>query len=79
MGFYAVMKLRLLARSRLISSDRSEHHLLLPILFHCVDDAGRPAMPLATPRCASNVWRDIPATVEALRRFRMPIRFKRGE
>jgi yecA family protein len=79
MGFYAVMKLRLLAWSRLISPDRSEHHLLLPILFHCVDDAGRPAMPLATPRCASNAWRDIPATVEALRQFWMPMRFKRGE
>ena len=79
MGFYAVMKLRLLAWSRLISPDRIEHHLLLPILFHCVDDAGRPAMPLATPRCASNAWRDIPATVEALRQFWMPIRFKRGE
>src|SRR5208282_700935 len=75
MGFYAVMKLRLLAWSRLISPDRSEHHLLLPILFHCVDDAGRPAMPLATPRCASNAWRDIPATVEALGQFWMPIRF----
>jgi len=79
MGFYAVMKLRLLAWSRLISPDRSEHHLLLPILFHCVDDAGRPAMPLATPRCASNAWRDIPATVEALGQFWMPIRFNRGE
>ena len=79
MGFYAVMKLRLLAWSRLISPDRSEHHLLLPILFHCVDDTGRLAMPLATPRCASNAWRDIPATVEALRQFWMPIRFKRGE
>src|SRR5208337_800146 len=32
MGFYAVMKLRLLAWSRLISPDRIEHYLLLPIL-----------------------------------------------
>ena len=79
MGFYAVMKLRLLAWSRLISPDRNEHDLLSPILFHCVDDVGRPAMPLATPRCASNAWRDIPATVEALRQFWMPIRFKRGQ
>jgi yecA family protein len=64
MGFYAVMKLRLLAWSQLLSPDRIEHYLLLPILFHCVDDAGRPAMPLATPRCASNAWRDIPATFD---------------
>ena len=42
MGFYAVMKLRLLAWSQLLSPDRIEHYLLLPILFHCVDDA-RPA------------------------------------
>ena len=30
-------------------------------------------------RLPSNAWRDIPATVEALRQFWMPIRFKRGE
>ena len=56
MGFYAVMKLRLLAWSQLLSPDRIEHDLLSPILFHCVDDAGRPAPPSAirpeTPRCA---------------------------
>ena len=62
MGFYAVMTLRLPAWSRVISTDRIGHDLLLPILFHCVDDAGWPAMPLVTPRCASNAWRDIPAT-----------------
>ena len=48
MGFYAVMKLRLLVWSRLFSSDRTEHTLLRPILIHCVDDAGRPALPPAT-------------------------------
>jgi hypothetical protein len=47
MGFYALMKLRLLAWSRLISPDRIEHYLLLPILFHCVNDAGQPALPPA--------------------------------
>ena len=45
MGFYAVMKLRLLVWSRLFSPDRTEHALLRPILIHCVDDAGRPAAP----------------------------------
>ena len=82
MGFYAVMKLRLLVWSRLLSPDRAEHALLRPILIHCVDDVGRPALPPArapgTPLLARHGWRDIPATVEALRQFWMPIRFKRG-
>jgi uncharacterized protein len=83
MGFYAVIKLRLPTWSRLISPDRIEHDPLSPILFHCVDHAGRPALPpatrsLGTPPLARNDWRDIPATVEALRQFWMPIRFKRG-
>jgi hypothetical protein len=71
----SVMTLRLLAWSRLLSPSKTEHDLLSPILFHCVDDAGQPAMPLATPRYA-NAWRDIPATIEALRQFWMPIRLQ---
>ena len=72
MGFYAVMKLRLLVWSRLLTADRTEHTLLGPILIHCVDDAGRPALSSATrspgtPPLARRDWRDIPATVEALR------------
>jgi uncharacterized protein len=82
MGFYAVMKLRLLVWSRLLSPDRAEHALLRPILIHCVDDAGQPALPptrvQGIPLLAQHGWRDIPATVEALRQFWMPIRFKRG-
>ncbi len=83
MGFYTVLKLRLLVWSRLLSPDRIEHALLRPILFHCVDDAGQPTPPPAkrspgTPLLARNNWRDIPATVETLRLFWMPIRFKRG-
>jgi uncharacterized protein len=81
MGFSAVMKLRLLVWSRLFSPDRTEHALLRPILIHCVDDAGQPALPpasLGTPLLARNVRRDIPATVEALRQFWMPIRFRPG-
>jgi uncharacterized protein len=83
MGFSAVMKLRLLVWSRLLSPARIEHALLPPILFHCVDEAGQPALPPATcspgtPPRARYHWRDIPATVEALRQFWMPIRFKPG-
>jgi uncharacterized protein len=77
------MKLRPLVWSRLFSSDRTEHTLLRPILIHWVDDAGRPALPPATrspgtPPLARHDWRDIPAKVEALRQFWMPIRFKPG-
>ncbi|MGO8737407.1 UPF0149 family protein [Rhodoblastus sp.] len=83
MGFYAVMKLRLLTWSRLMSPNAIEHGLLLPILFHCVDTSGRPVLEaqrrgLANPVFAREAWRDIPNVVEALRQFWMPARFKRG-
>jgi uncharacterized protein len=42
MGFYAAMKLRLLSWSKLLQTGSVDHGLLLPILFHCVDDAGQP-------------------------------------
>ncbi|WP_245481535.1 UPF0149 family protein [Bradyrhizobium sp. LVM 105] len=45
MGFYAVMKLRLLVWSRLLSPNGTEHLMLRPILVHCIDDAGRPFLP----------------------------------
>ncbi|MEY9405410.1 hypothetical protein ABIF65_011771 [Bradyrhizobium japonicum] len=83
MGFYAVMKLRLLVWSRLLPPNGTEHLMLRPILVHCIDDAGRPLLPparrtLGTQPIIQNAWRNIPATVEALRQFWMPIRFKRG-
>jgi uncharacterized protein len=83
MGFYAVMKLRLLTWSRLMSPNAIEHVLLLPILIHCVDASGRPLLDaqwrgLAHPVFARDAWRDIPTVVEALRQYWMPIRFKRG-
>ena len=82
MGFYAVIKLRLLAWSRLLSPNAAEHSLLLPILCNCVDPAGRPVLDakrrdLDTTSFAREAWRDIPAVVEALRQFWMPTRFKR--
>ena len=83
MGFYAVIKLRLLAWSRLMSPNATEHRLLLPILFHCVDPFGRPVLDdhqrrQAAPSFAREAWRDIPAAVEAMRQFWMPSRFVRG-
>ncbi|MEY9392843.1 yecA family protein [Bradyrhizobium japonicum] len=53
MGFYAVMKLRLLVWSRLLPPNGTEHLMLRPILVHCIDDAGRPLLPPA-PAHAGN-------------------------
>jgi yecA family protein len=82
-GFYAVMKLRLLVWSRLMSADAIEHRLLLPILAHCADTPRHPVLDaqrrdLAAPPFAQDPWREIPAAVEALRQFWMPTRFGRG-
>jgi yecA family protein len=83
MGFYAVMKLRLMAWSRLLTPRTIEHGLLLPILFHCVDDTGHPVLGPRLrgpdmPFFAREAWRDIPAVVEAMRQFWMPTRFTNG-
>lgn len=43
-GFYAAMKLRLSAWAPLSNPADINHGLLLPILFHCVDDQGRPML-----------------------------------
>jgi yecA family protein len=84
MGFYAVMKLRLLTWSRLMSPDTIEHALLLPILTHCVDTDGRPVLGatrhgLAYPPLVQDAPRDIPTVVEALRQYWMPTRFAPGK
>lgn len=78
MGFYTVMKLRLLAWSRLLSPNTIEHALLLPILIHCVDDDGRPLRVPPSSLAGRNAWSDIPAVVEAMRQFWMPTRFRAG-
>lgn len=81
MGFYAVMKLRLLTWSRLMNPNIIEHGLLLPILFHCVDRSGHPVLAPerrgpGTPSFAQEAWRDIPAVVEEMRQFWMPTRYR---
>jgi yecA family protein len=83
MGFYAVMKLRPIEWFRLTSPNAIKHKLLQPILIHCVDGVGHPvldAMPRAigAPSVALDPGRDIPAAVEALTQFWMPIRFAPG-
>ncbi|TIU62032.1 MAG: hypothetical protein E5W25_27710 [Mesorhizobium sp.] len=77
-GFYTVMKLRVLAWSRLLSPNTIEHALLLPILIHSVDDDGRPLRVPPSSLAGRNAWSDIPAVVEAMRQFWMPTRFRAG-
>jgi uncharacterized protein len=79
-GFYAAMRLRLSAWAPLLDASNVNHGLLLPILLHCRDDQGRPM--LGPPRngheTRRNAHADIPAAVEALRQYWMPIRYARA-
>ena len=79
MGFYAVMKLRLLAWSRLLNPTRQRTD-------YCCRSCSTASTPpprslrrgLSTPSSGRDAWRDIPTVVEAMRQFWMPNRFKRG-
>jgi uncharacterized protein len=57
------------------------HGLLLPILFHCVDDQGHPMLGPsrkgpATEQFRRTAYKDIPAVVEEMRQYWMPTRFR---
>ena len=58
----------------LLDTRNINHGLLLPILLHCVDDQGRPE----TKEFLRNAHTDIPAVVEAMRQYWMPIRYARA-
>ena len=82
-GFYAAMRLGLPTWAPLLDASNVNHGLLLPILLHCRDDQGRPL--LGPPRRGRktrdflrNAYADIPAVVEALRQYWMPIRYARA-
>jgi uncharacterized protein len=82
-GFYAAIRLRLSAWAPLLDASNVNHGLLRPILLHCRDDQGRPL--LGSPRSGRetehfprNAHADIPAAVEALRQYWMPIRYPRA-
>jgi uncharacterized protein len=79
-GFYAAMKLRLPAWLPLLDVDDSHLGLLLPILFFCVDDRGRPIVPTSdgatVKRLRRGVHADIPVMVDAIRRYWMRTRFR---
>ncbi|MCP1729093.1 uncharacterized protein ABIF38_008591 [Bradyrhizobium japonicum] len=82
-GFYAAMRLRLSAWAPLLDASNVNHRLLLPILLHCRDDQAGPL--LGPPRTGRetrdslrNAHLDIPAAVEAMRQYWMPIRYARA-
>ena len=82
-GFYAAMRLRLPAWAPLLDASNVNHGLLLSILLHCRDDQGRPL--LGPPRRGRetgdflrNAYADIPAAVEAMRQYWVPIRYARA-
>jgi len=57
--------------------------MLLPILIHCEDDQGRPLLgptnkARQTEQFLRNAHGDIPAAVEAMRQYWMPIRYARA-
>jgi len=79
MGFLAAMKLRHNAWQPLLTLSRIEHGLLLPILLHCTDDAGRPMLGPTRPGPAGEeflrtAYHDIPMVVPAIREYWMPQR-----
>ncbi|MCS3452286.1 MULTISPECIES: UPF0149 family protein [Bradyrhizobium] len=82
-GFYAAMRLKLSAWAPLLDTSKIDHGLLLPILLHCCDDQGRPMLgPPRGGRETGDFLRtahlDIPAVVEAMRQYWMPIRYPRA-
>jgi uncharacterized protein len=80
-GFYSAMKLRLLAWSPLLSFDNPDYHPLLPVLLFCADENGRPVVPgtdaAVVKRLRHQAPDDIPAFVEGIRQYWMPIRYAR--
>ncbi len=83
LGFHAAMQPRLPAWAPLLDTRNVNHGLLLPILLHCVDDQGHPLLgpPRKGPETKEflrNAHTDIPAVVEAMRQYWMPIRYARA-
>jgi uncharacterized protein len=82
-GFYAAMRLRISAWAPLLDASNLHHGRLRPILMHCCDDQGRPLLRPqprkdGEPGDLSNAHLGIPAAVEALRQYWMPVRYKRA-
>ena len=83
LGFHAAMQPRLPAWAPLLDTRNINHGLLLPILLHCVDDQGHPLLgPTRKDPKTEAFLRDahtnIPAIVEAMHQYWMPIRYPRA-
>ena len=83
LGFHAAMQPRLSAWAQLLDTRNINHGLLLPILLHRVDDQGHPLLgPTRKDPKTEAFLRDahtnIPAVVEAMRQYWMPIRYPRA-
>jgi uncharacterized protein len=73
------MRLRFDAWRPLRDNKRIEHVLLLPILLHCTDSAGRPLLGTARPgpegeESLRTAYQDILRVVPVIRAFWMPQR-----
>ena len=84
MGFLAAMRLRAEAWQPLLDLNLTEHGLLLPILFHCVDPLGRPMLgpPRAGPETEAflaSAYHDIPPAIPEIREFWMPQRAREAD
>jgi uncharacterized protein len=83
LGFHAAMQPRLSAWAQLLDTRNINHGLLRSILRHCVDDHGHPLIesPRKVPKTEEflrHAHTDIPAVVEAMRQYWMPIRYARA-
>jgi len=83
LGFHAAMQPRLSAWAPLLDTRNINHGLLRSILRHCVDDHGHPLIesPRKVPKTEEflrHAHTDIPAVVEAMRQYWMPIRYARA-
>ena len=83
LGFHAAIQPRLSAWAPLLDTRSTNRGLLRTILIHCMDDQGRPLLGPTGKRpeikqLPRDAHTDIPAVVEAMRPYWMPIRYARA-
>jgi uncharacterized protein len=84
MGFLGAMRLHSDAWRPLLDLSHVDHGLLLPILLHCTDPLGQPALgpPRDGPETEEflrNAYHDIPLVIPAIRDYWMPQRVRQSE
>jgi uncharacterized protein len=83
LGFHAAMQPRLSAWAPLLDTRSTNHGLLRTILIHCMHDQDRSRLGPTGKRpeikqLPRDAHTDIPAVVEAMRQYWMPIRYARA-